>query len=688
MKKLLPKLFLFLSIAFTNVKAQNVSIPDANFKAYLVADTSINTNGDAEISVSEAQSFTGSILASSLSISDLTGIEAFINITRIDCYSNNLTQLDVSANLALTRLHCADNNITEIDISNNSNIAEILVYGNDLTKLNVANGNNSNFIYMKSYNNPNLPCIQIDAGYTPPSNASQYATGWTKDATSSYSSNCGYEPIFVNSLATGANDGSSWSDAFTTIQAALAVATENSKIWVAKGVYTPSAQNTPIQINETVTIYGGFNGTETALTDRDITKIKTDNATIITGDFNNDDIVGDFTSNKSDNADRLIEINAINVTLDGLILENIYDVSSNGANEDNGVIYAQLIRQIGAGAPDWITGFKLVNSIIRNNYSNDYIIKSRVFKDSFKLQNVSFQNNRSIGKALIYLEQTRFNDMYVGLANVLISDNETELGIINAYREPNNNSWNNNRQLLLTLTNTSVINNNVTNTNNPSSNFGQSITMSSSSSYGVLTINNSLFWANTKNGSYVDRDVWRGGETGYSVTINNAIITNVSNGGTYGAFSATNITTLNPTSDTLNLDADYKPTSSSSYILDQGNNTYYNSTLYGNFDVLGNNRFFNTTIDLGAFEYDLSTLNIDKYQVSNSIILYPNPVINSLFLSTKQTIKNISIFNSSGSLVKQTSNINGIDVTTLTKGVYFVRITTDKGVGFKKFIKS
>ena len=33
---------------------QNVNIPDANFKAYLVANSLINTNGDTEVQISEA----------------------------------------------------------------------------------------------------------------------------------------------------------------------------------------------------------------------------------------------------------------------------------------------------------------------------------------------------------------------------------------------------------------------------------------------------------------------------------------------------------------------------------------------------------------------------------------------------------------------------------------------------------
>ena len=52
------KTLLITSIAiltsFTTIKAQNVNIPDANFKAYLVGNTSINTNLDSEIQVTEA----------------------------------------------------------------------------------------------------------------------------------------------------------------------------------------------------------------------------------------------------------------------------------------------------------------------------------------------------------------------------------------------------------------------------------------------------------------------------------------------------------------------------------------------------------------------------------------------------------------------------------------------------------
>jgi len=79
------KLFTLASLMMLgSVLAQDqepiVNIPDLTFKAYLVFNPEINTNGDTEIQVSEAEAFTGEIDVSQKNISDLTGIEAFVNI--------------------------------------------------------------------------------------------------------------------------------------------------------------------------------------------------------------------------------------------------------------------------------------------------------------------------------------------------------------------------------------------------------------------------------------------------------------------------------------------------------------------------------------------------------------------------------------------------------------------------------
>ena len=150
-------------IFFANLFAQNVSIPDANFKTYLINNTLINTNGDNEIQVSEATSYTQSVYCPSLGITDLTGIEAFTNITELYCGFNQLTSLDVSQNTALVYLYC---------------------YSNQLTCLNVKNGNNQNFIFFNGGSNPDLQCIQVD-------NAAYSSTNWTYiDPTATFNENC------------------------------------------------------------------------------------------------------------------------------------------------------------------------------------------------------------------------------------------------------------------------------------------------------------------------------------------------------------------------------------------------------------------------------------------------------------------------------------------------------------------
>jgi len=136
MKKLLLLLF---SIVITITFGQNVSIPDVNFKAYLVGDTAINTNGDSEIQIAEATAFTGSIYCGSNSISDLTGIEYFTNLTYLSCSNNQLTSLDVSNNTALTVLSCGGNHLTSLDVSNKTALTKLYCQGNQLTSLDVSN---------------------------------------------------------------------------------------------------------------------------------------------------------------------------------------------------------------------------------------------------------------------------------------------------------------------------------------------------------------------------------------------------------------------------------------------------------------------------------------------------------------------------------------------------------------------
>ena len=78
--------------------------------------------------------------------------------------------------------------------------------------------------------------------------------------------------IYVDADATGADDGSSWTDAHTDLQDALAAAGSGDEVWVAEGTYYPTSTSTrtfSFHLETGVAVYGGFDGTETQLSQRD-----------------------------------------------------------------------------------------------------------------------------------------------------------------------------------------------------------------------------------------------------------------------------------------------------------------------------------------------------------------------------------------------------------------------------------
>lgn len=204
MKKVLLSIFA-IGFIIAGACAQNVTIPDANFKAYLVGNTAINTNMDTEIQVSEASAFTGQMLCQSQNISDLTGIEAFTSLTDLRCFDNSISSIDVSNNPGLVYFNCQDNLLTSLDVSNNpslgyfncfnnsiidldvsNNPALIMFqcYNNALTSLNLGNGANTSLSIFDATINPNLTCIDVDDDVYSLANWSNI------DAQTSYSTDC------------------------------------------------------------------------------------------------------------------------------------------------------------------------------------------------------------------------------------------------------------------------------------------------------------------------------------------------------------------------------------------------------------------------------------------------------------------------------------------------------------------
>ena len=144
-----------------------------------------------------------------------------------------------------------------------------------------------------------------------------------------FNSSIAQNSLFVDQDASGANNGSSWSDAYTSLQPALDAATNGDTIWMAAGTYKPSVDNSgnpspadertkTFQLIEGVLVFGGFAGTETMLIERDLTT----NKTILSGDIGTVDDVSDNCYN--------VLLGAKKMVLNGLIVEKGNASSSGG----------------------------------------------------------------------------------------------------------------------------------------------------------------------------------------------------------------------------------------------------------------------------------------------------------------------------------------------------------------------
>ena len=84
---------------------------------------------------------------------------------------------------------------------------------------------------------------------------------------------------------------------------------------------------------------------------------------------------------------------------------------------------------------------------------------------------------------------------------------------------------------------------------------------------------------------------------------------------------------------------------------------------------------------------DAPTAGVSSQQLEN-VNMYPNPVENKLFINSKETLNKVEIFNLLGKKVLSTTNTKSIDVSSLSKSVYLVKISSDKGISTKKLVKN
>lgn len=365
--------------------------------------------------------------------------------------------------------------------------------------------------------------------------------------------------VYVKHDATGANDGSSWADAYTDLQSALADVPDT--IFVAAGTYYPtSGTNRSLYFNLTDNkrIFGGFAGGEQWLAQRDIAA----NETILSGN------IGD-TGIATDNTHHVFWAeNIVNgVRLDGLTIRDAYHGAGEGA--------VVLVNA---------SGVEIANCLFTNNnaYHRSHLYG---YFSSAIVENCEFKNGN--GELTIFNNQGNFS-----LKNCYIHDNvgggfhnsgNAMAEVINCLivntSTPANNGGALSNHGTLTVTNCTVANN--TGYANPGL-----------AAHQPVTVNNCIFW---NNGG--------GSGLGGGMTINNSIIQGGWSGGT-------NILNINPG---FVGGSDFHLQSCSAAI-NAGDNALVPSGT--TVDLDGNPRAFNSgTVDLGAYEFQGAAAAAARYYV-------------------------------------------------------------------------
>ena len=118
-----------------SIPINSTHFPDDHFIAYV--ELRCDKDGDGTLSQAELDGVTELYVAYA-NIKDLTGIELFPYLEKLDCKNNNLTRLDVSKNTKLTKLYCEFNQLTGLDLSKNTALTELNCQVNQLTSLDLS----------------------------------------------------------------------------------------------------------------------------------------------------------------------------------------------------------------------------------------------------------------------------------------------------------------------------------------------------------------------------------------------------------------------------------------------------------------------------------------------------------------------------------------------------------------------
>lgn len=118
----------------TSLPINEDNFPDDNFRDYIKTYIASGSN----VLTVEKRSKVDTIKVEGKNISRLEGIEAFPNLTELDCGNNSIQNLDLRQNPMLKTLKCNKNQLTQLDLSKNPDIDYLNCSDNQLEQLDVS----------------------------------------------------------------------------------------------------------------------------------------------------------------------------------------------------------------------------------------------------------------------------------------------------------------------------------------------------------------------------------------------------------------------------------------------------------------------------------------------------------------------------------------------------------------------
>ncbi len=553
--------------------------------------------------------------------------------------------------------------------------------------------------------------LQVVVRFEPTVAGAQYCTIETGDITcgdvecTGVGYDCPVGLVYVDADATGSGTGLSWADAFTELRDVLDLTdlcTGIDEIWVAEGTYTPTAgtdRSVSFELVNGIRIYGGFDGTETELSERDVDA----HETILSGDLGGVNSYHVVTTGSGINS---------TAKLDGFTIRDgvadgaadseqrgggIYNVE--GVPGLNNLIITNNQASLGGGLYSEGGTARLYQCTLQWNTATSTGAGMYNSDGDLFMRNVTFRYNNG-GRAL-------FNTSGSGIVRECIFEHNVGGGMYNTsasvplimntvfFENTATNGagiWNANGSAPQLI--------NVTFYNNTATTSGGAM---QNGKFSNPVITNSIFWGNSAPTSpEIDNGLLCIPVVSYSLI--------EGCGGSGGGWD-----TALGTDGGNNIDDDpnfklshssdpYLSLWSSSPAINAGTNA---TTIY-TYDLAGNLRIHDTTVDMGAYEHQAwTTTDVDEDlpQVPNAFALYQNspnpfnPVTTIRFDLPRAEHVRLVVYNVKGELVAtladQNMDAGRKEITwdakdsagrTATSGVYFYRLVAGEFVETRKMI--